>query len=95
MRILVGPGGVVSLEDPDDFTRFAVVAASGVALPGGLPGIVRDADHAWVSPEALRRLAPQSGTPDWEAGFARMLAYAASKSWVNAEGAIRAHIETV
>jgi hypothetical protein len=94
MRIRVGSDGAVALEDPDDFKRFDILAAPGAPLDRALQGIARvDGAHAWVSPDALRRLAPQAGTPAWEDGFRKMLDYAGSKGWTDAQGAVRAHIE--
>ena len=92
MRLRVAADGAVTLEEPDDFTRFAVLATPGATLAGVAR---REGNHAWVPPAALRRLAPHAGAPDWEQGFGRMLAYAGSKGWVDAEGAVRAHVEAI
>jgi hypothetical protein len=92
MRLRVAADGTAMLEEPDDFTRFAVRAAPGVALDG--IGRV-EGSHAWVPPATLRRLAPRAGTPEWDQGFGRMLAYAEGKGWVDAEGAVRAHVEVI
>ncbi len=94
MRLRVAADGAVTLEEPAAFDRFAVLATPG-APPAALEGIARlEGGHAWVSPAALRRLAPAAGTPDWDAGFARMLAYAGRQGWLDAAGAVRAHVET-
>ncbi len=95
MLIRVAADGGVVLEGADDFKRFAISAAPGAPLASALMGIARleGEGHAWVFPDALRRLAPQAGTPAWEEGFGKMLAFATSKGWVDAEGAVRAHIE--
>lgn len=70
-----------TLLEPDDFGGFKVV--------------VRGADDAFVSPEALRALAGERGADAaWLARLDGMLAYAATKGWVREEdGAIRAHVE--
>jgi hypothetical protein len=97
MLVRVAADGAVTLEEADNFRRFSVGAAPGAPLARALEGIARleGEAHAWVSPAALRRLAPQAAQPDWEEGFGQMLAYAASKGWTDAEGAVRAHIETI
>jgi hypothetical protein len=97
MLVRVAADGAVTLEEADNFRGFSVGAAPGAPLASALAGLARleGETHAWVSPAALRRLAPQAGQPDWEDGFGKMLAYAASKGWTDAEGAVRAHIETI
>jgi hypothetical protein len=82
------------LEEADDFRRFSIGAAPGASLSAALDGLARlDGEtHAWVFPATLRRLAPRGGMPAWEEGFGEMLAYATSKGWTDAEGAVRAHI---
>lgn len=97
MLVRVAADGAVTLEEADNFRRFSVAAAPDAPLSSALDGIARleGATHAWVSPSALRRLAPQAGQPEWEEGFGKMLAYAGSKGWTDAEGAVRAHIETI
>lgn len=97
MLLRVAADGTVTLEEADNFRRFSVGAAPGAPLARALDGIARleGETHAWISPAGLRRLAPQAGQPEWEDGFGKMLAYAASKGWTDAEGAVRAHIETI
>jgi flavin reductase (DIM6/NTAB) family NADH-FMN oxidoreductase RutF len=41
----------------------------------------------------LRFLSQHGGEPEWEAGFARMLAYAQQHGWVNEAGDIRVHLQ--
>ncbi|MCQ4159024.1 hypothetical protein NON00_03680 [Roseomonas sp. GC11] len=94
MRIRIGADGMVVLEEPGDFRRFGILAAPGAPLESALAGLARvEGQHAWVSPQALRRLAPQAGLPDWEEGFGAMLGYAGRKGWTDPTGAVRAHIE--
>ncbi len=57
-----------------------------------------DGDVA-VSPDALRRLATaaaeSTGSPlveEWESGFEAMVGHAGAHGWVDADGAIRAHV---
>ena len=60
-----------------------------------------DADGtAFIPPDKVRALAERAasdaGQPlpaEWEANFASMLEFAASKGWVAGDGAIAAHIE--
>ena len=93
--------GSVVLQQPDAFDRFSVEVAgegAGEALGAivqrtGLGRLQPDGDHVAVDPAALRRLAGPAATPAWEAGFEGMCAYAAGKGWVEADGAILAHIE--
>ena len=95
MLIRVASDGQVSLEGADDFKRFSIGAAADAPLATALRGIARleGEGHAWVSPDGLRRLTPLAGTPAWEEGFGKMLAYATSKGWTDESGAVRAHIE--
>ena len=46
-----------------------------------------------VDPVALRALAGPAATDEWDEGFAGMVAYAAGKGWVEADGGVVAHIE--
>ncbi len=98
MIIRITAAGETILRDPDDFRRFSIrfdpnARASEVAQ-AALARIARpDEGAAWVSVAALRHLAPRSGDPEWEAGLARMIAFAQSRGWVDGHGGIRAHIE--
>lgn len=70
----------VELKEPEDFKAFKVV--------------VREAEHAWVSPERVAELAADAGASQtWGAEFAAMVDFARSKGWVRDDGAIRAHVE--
>lgn len=49
---------------------------------------------AWVSEKALRAWPPLRENDEWQANLTGMIAYAASKGWVDkASGRIRAHVE--
>lgn len=87
--------GAVALAGADDFRRLAIAAAPGTPLAAAMKGLARleGEAHAWVSPARLRRVAPQAGQPLWEDGFGKVLAYAVGKGWIDAYGAVRAHIE--
>jgi len=90
----------VALLEPDDCGRFDVVATG--------PGTAEDLDRALrqaavgrgdgaevlVTVEAVRRLAAGAVGDGWEADFAAMTDYAATKGWLSEDGgAIRAHVK--
>lgn len=89
----------VTLEAPEDLKRFKAVveAPRGDAprLEAAIAPLGRlDGEAAlWVSPDWLRRASGLAGDAAWEAGFTRMCDYAAQHGWVDAAGAIRAHLE--
>jgi hypothetical protein len=96
----------VILAEPEDFGHFSVSvedeggdAAEREATLARVVGetdlgrLSADGSHVAVDPLALRSLAGPSAGPAWEDGFARMCAFAAGKGWVEADGAILAHIE--
>jgi len=91
-------GGRLDLVEPDDFHRFHVRfvdAPDAAAAIEALQPVGRlDGEVAWVRVEALRELAGEHRTPQWEAGLARMLDFAAGHGWLSADGReIRAHCE--
>jgi hypothetical protein len=96
VEIRIGDGRTeAKLLEPDVFTAFKVVLHGGEHPLAGTGDLVARVDeHAWVSVEALRRLAGEAATPQWEESFDGMLGYARSKGWVDDEaGAVRAHVE--
>ncbi len=87
----------VLLTDPDDFSRFSAVVEgdgdlAGVVHQSGL-GRLQDGEHVVVDPVALRALAGEAATDEWDEGLAAMLTYAAGKGWVEPDGGVLAHIE--
>ena len=99
MRIIISPNALPRLEDPKDFNRFSVAIDPCLSQDRRLavaPVADLDAEgmHAWVRPDAIRALSPLGGQPAWEAGFARMLSFAAQHDFLDEKGRIRAHIET-
>lgn len=93
MLLRIGADGAAVLEEAGEFTRFAV-ALHPAAPAGALAAVARrDGAHAWIAPETLRRLSPMGADAAWQTGFAAMLDFARSRGWVDAEGAIRAHVE--
>jgi hypothetical protein len=100
MRILIDLSEArVLLQDPADFSRFSV----GVEGDGDLAEVVRQAglgrlkddEHVVVDPVALRALAGPAATDEWDEGFSGMCAYAAGKGWLEADGGVVAHIDTI
>lgn len=91
---------LVILAEPNDFSRFSVAvegegpdeAVTDIISTSGLGRLLPDGTQVAVDPQALRALAG-STTPEWDEGFEAMCAYAAGKGWVEADGAILAHIE--
>ncbi len=91
---------IVSLLQPDEFTRFSVALRgegdlSQVLRQSALGRLAPDGEHVVVDPEALRALAGPAADERWDEGFAGMCAYAAGKGWVEADGGVLAHIEPV
>jgi hypothetical protein len=97
MRVRVTRGAAARLEAPEDLRRFGLVAEGGLegeALARALGTAGRlEGGHAWILPDWLRSASGRAGDPEWQAGFARMVEFAAKQGWVDAAGAIRAHIE--
>lgn len=92
--------GAHQLQDPHDFTSFAVVVPSvedlplvGHAVPASLGSATPDGEHVVVSRDAVRALAgPAADDPSWSAGFEEMLSYADRHGWLTPDGTgIRAH----
>jgi hypothetical protein len=95
----------VSLEEPQDTGRFHVEVRGGGAAHdqalvfGALVDAAAgrlDGDDAWVTVDAVRRLAAGRVGPTWDAGLAAMLDYARGQGWFDeAAHAIKAHVEWV
>jgi len=91
---------VVSLEEPDDCTRFhlAVVGGRDIgrvfgALVDAAAGRLED-DHALITIDAVRRMAAGRVADDWDVRFDAMLDYARTKGWIDeTNNAIQAHVE--
>jgi hypothetical protein len=91
--------GHTKVHDVDDLKRFSVRAADQ-SDPNALSQTLAplghfDADNnAWIDIAALRTASGRSDDPGWTTQYDAMVAYAASKGWVNESGtAIRAHLE--
>jgi hypothetical protein len=91
----------VVLTQPGDFTRLSVTVAGEGASEAlawvvegtGLGRLQPGGEQVAIDPTALRALAGAAATPEWDEGFAAMCTYAAGKGWLEADGAILAHIE--
>ena len=85
----------ITLEDAGNFREFHVavhgdVAAAAAAFGGRADASARD-NHLWIDIAYVRELAADA---EWEAQFEGMLAYAASKGWIDdATGRVEAHIQ--
>jgi hypothetical protein len=93
-------GPVVSLEEPDDCTRFHVAIHSlseetvQQALRHEEVGWLGDTDTAWINIDALRRLAHERVGPDWPERLDGMLRYAEHKGWLSDDRtAVSGHCE--
>ncbi len=101
LQVDLGPSPpVVSLEEPDDTKRFHVAVIGGRDA-GLVFGALVDAaagrlegDDAFVTVDAVRRLAAGRVGPEWDGELDTMLGDARSKGWLDEAGhAIRAHVE--
>lgn len=101
MRVVVGLANPVALEDADDCSRFSVAApgltithAAQVLSDAGAGAAAEQTGHLLVSVDAVRSAAEGRVPADWAGRFDAMLAYAAGKGWLSADGtAIVAHVE--
>ena len=98
MLIRITGLGEAVLEEAGDFRRFSIRFDAGARGSGpadaALAGLARlDGEFAWACTEALRRIAPGGGDAAWQQGFARMVAFAETRGWVDQAGRVRAHIE--
>jgi hypothetical protein len=98
--VTTGPAAV-ALSDEEDLTRFSVrvpegtpaesIAGSLAAVGAGrLDGVQAATNADWLREHTADRPA------QWQGDFDKMLAYAASKGWMDAAGTVvKAHIEIV
>lgn len=99
IRVDVG-AGTVELREPAAFNGFHVEAAPGTdeaAVAGvlGDAGRVAGAGHVWVRATAVEGWAGAAADDAWRDGYAKMLAYAAGKGWLDESGEfVQAHIES-
>jgi hypothetical protein len=90
------------LVDPQDVTSFSVVCPATFdhddltesVRRAGLGELLPDDDHLMVPVDTIRRFAAGHVGPEWTDDLAGMVAYAASKGWVDEDGTrVRAHVE--
>lgn len=91
-------GDTVTLEDAGNFREFHVAVdgdvAGAVAACGGRAGASERDNHLWIDIAFVRELAGDAADAEWEAQFDGMLAYAASKGWIDdATDRVEAHIQ--
>jgi hypothetical protein len=91
---------VVTLEEPDDTTRFHVAVVGGSDLRLVFAALVDAAagrlegDDAWITVDSVRRMAAGRVGASWDGDFAAMLDYARTKGWLDDHAnTIRAHVE--
>jgi hypothetical protein len=88
----------VHLSEPGDFRRVSVaIEGNGdleaVVDQSGIGRLRPDGGHVVIDLVALRALAGSYATDEWDEGLAGMVAFAAGKGWVDADGGVVAHIE--
>jgi hypothetical protein len=88
----------VRLIDPDRFTEFCILAAPTLD-PAALDSLLRTADAGYFDGQAGFIAASWiqgqvSVTPEWLAGFTKMVEFADSHGWLTPDGSrIQAHVE--
>ena len=85
--------GSVHLLEADDLRRFSIAMPDTAAARDMLAMVARldGLEHAWIAPDRIRALAG-AAEPGWAEAFDKTIAYAATKGWTDADGALRAHI---
>ena len=91
--------GRVDVHEADDLRSFSVrhdgrgdITSVEQALAP--LGTVDASGHAWIDVELLRAASGKADDAVWSAEFDGMVAYAASKGWLDESGtALRAHLE--
>lgn len=89
----------VSLDDADNCNAFHLEArgvdADGVAAALARTGAGRVVgDDAFIGRATVERLAADAGvSEDWSERYQAMIAFAEKKGWLDADGAVQAHIE--
>ncbi|MBM3671857.1 MAG: hypothetical protein FJW86_06705 [Actinobacteria bacterium] len=95
---------VVTLEDPNNTKQFHVAVMNGTTPEadfGLIFGALVDAaagrlegDDAYITIDAVRRMARDRVQEDWNEEFDAMLSFAKKKGWLDeGSNAIKAHIE--
>jgi len=93
MIVTQGQDARIKLQEPENFRAFSFSTSPGKPLVDSDDVIFQD-EHAWISIAALQSYPVVSADPEWRAGLAAMIDYAAGKGWVDGTGErLRAHIE--
>ena len=99
MIIVIDDRRDVRLEDPLDNKRFHLeirarsVDIASLAAAFAPYGELDSREYAWVDTRALRQWQGVADNPAYLTGLEAMLAYAAKKGWLNADGTrVRAHV---
>lgn len=97
MDVIISADGLAMLRDHSNFRGFRVVVSAEADLSviaAANPALIRgvsDHDHLWLSVGGVAGLGPDG---DWADGYNSMIAYAATKGWLRADGAeVAAHVE--
>lgn len=99
MYLRIRPDAPVTVHEPDDCGRLHVTAASDeeadTALRAAGLGRLAAPGEVWLDLAGLRALAePAATAADWPGQWDKMVGYARSKGWADADGReVRAHIE--
>jgi hypothetical protein len=94
-----GSGASIEFQNPDSFTEFSVRAAADLApaeLDAALHRLAASYDgvHLFIAQTTIREAAGElGGQPEWNAGFARMVAIAKKHGWMDGSGNIRVHVQ--
>ena len=91
---------VVRLEEPEETSAFHVAVIGGTdwglvfgALVDAAAGRL-EGEHAFITIDAVQRMAAGRVAAGWDARFVAMLEYARTKGWIDEGGhAIQAHVE--
>ena len=98
MIVHVHEDSSITLDDPNTFTAFSVLApgreSAQIAAAFGADAEADGDEHVWIAISRLHALGEKHGDADWRKGCDGMLAFATSKGWVDeARQLVRAHIE--
>lgn len=97
MIVRLSPDAAPELTDVDRLDRLHAESPGPLTdmTSGPLCRFDDDGEHVWLDVAVARRAgAEQTADEDWTAGYDGMIAYAASKGWIDADGThVRAHVE--
>ena len=99
MYLKISADCAVSLEEPDDFRRFAIVvvgpAPAGWQTSGAFSGFAEEAGdgHYWLDEDAVAALSPRRDDDAWRTAFGNMLKGAEPYGFYDsANRRIKAHV---